>query len=97
MRNICVFIALCLALTGAKAADIDVRQLGNGSTLVVIDGDLSIGDIETFRMKVASLPAGRASVAFQSRGGRLLAGIRIGTQIRARKFTTVVPDGAQYI
>jgi hypothetical protein len=28
-------------------------------------------------------------------GGKLLAGIRIGAQIRAKKFNTVVPDGAQ--
>jgi hypothetical protein len=95
VRSICVIIGLCLALTEAKAADIDVKQLENGSALVVVDGDLSIGDIETFQTKVASLPAGSATVAFHSRGGRLLAGIRIGTLIRAKKFTTVVPDGAQ--
>jgi len=95
VRSICVTIVLCLALTEAKAADIDVKQLENGSTLVVIEGDLSIGDIKTFQTKVASLATGRATVAFQSRGGRLLAGIRIGTLIRAKKFTTVVPDGAQ--
>ena len=96
MRSVRVAILLLLfALAGAEAADIDVRRLDGGSTLVVVEGKLEIGDIEAFRAKVAALPAAGTTVAFQSKGGRLLAGIRIGTLIRSKKFATVVPDAAE--
>jgi hypothetical protein len=88
------FIILVLFAARADAAQIDIKPLDNGSTLIVIDGKFEVPDIETFRTKVAALPAGKATVAFQSKGGRLLAGIRIGTLIRTKKFATVVPDGA---
>lgn len=93
MRGIGVIILLLLAAR-AEAAHIDIKPLDNGSALIVIDGKFEVADIETFRAKVAALPAGKATVAFQSKGGRLLAGIRIGTLIRTKRFTTVVPDGA---
>jgi hypothetical protein len=93
MRSICLLILLPWAVAGARAAEIDVRHLENGSTLIVIDGKFELGDVDAFRNKVAALPSGKATVAFQSKGGRLLAGIRIGTVIREKKFSTVVPDG----
>ena len=95
MRSIRVAILLFFALTGAQAADIDVKRLEGGSTLVVVEGKLEIGDVETFQAKVASLPAAGTTVAFQSQGGHLLAGIRIGSVIRSKKFATVVPDAAE--
>jgi hypothetical protein len=82
------------ALTAAKAADIDVKHRDNGSTLIVIEGDFELGDVDTFRTKIASLPATGMTVAFQSEGGNLSAGLRIGALIREKKLTTVVPDGA---
>ncbi len=94
MRSIGVLILLLFASVGARAAEIDVRRLENGSTLIVIDGKFELADVEAFRDKVAALSPGKATVAFQSKGGRLLAGIRIGTVIREKKFATVVPDGA---
>src|SRR5262245_48035062 len=63
--------------------------------MVGVEGKLEFGDIDTFRAKVASLPAAGTSVAFRSKGGRLLTGIRIGTLIRAKRFATVVPDAAE--
>ena len=95
MRSIRVAILLFFALTGAQAAEIDVKRLEGGSTLVVVEGKLEISDVEAFQAKVASLPAGGTTVAFQSQGGHLLAGIRIGTVIRSKKFATVVPDAAE--
>jgi hypothetical protein len=90
----------CIALVmaslfakGAEAASIEVNRLDNGGSLVVLDGDLELGDIEQFRSKVATLS--KATVAFRSEGGSLLAGIRIGMLIRVRGFGTVVPDDAQ--
>lgn len=94
MRSICVIIFLFLMLPVTRAADINVKTLENGSTLIVIEGRFDLSDVETFRTKIEPLPAAKATIAFRSKGGRLLAGIRIGTLIRAKKFTTVVPDGA---
>jgi len=95
VRSVGIIILLCLALTGAKAAEITVKPLENGSTLVAVDGELKLDDIETFRMRAEALPLAKTTVEFRSKGGSLLAGIRIGALIRMKKFTTVVPDGAQ--
>jgi hypothetical protein len=95
VRGVCIIALWLLALTEAKAAQIAVRPVDNGPTLVVVEGELDLADIETFRIKTESQPVGRATVEFNSKGGSLLAGIRIGALIRARKFTTLVPDGAQ--
>lgn len=95
MRIVCVVVSWLAALTVAKAADIVVKPLEGGSSLIAIDGELELTDIDSFRAKAEPLPAGRTTVEFRSKGGKLLAGIRIGAQIRAKKFNTVVPDGAQ--
>jgi hypothetical protein len=95
VRSVCVIVFWLLALPVAKAADIVVKPLEGGSTLIAIDGELELGDIDGFRAKTEMLPVGRTTVEFRSKGGRLLAGIRIGAQIRAKRFNTVVPDGAQ--
>jgi len=95
VRSVCVIVLCSLALTGADAAQIAVKPLDNGSTLVAIEGELDLADIDAFRVKTEALPLGRAMVQFSSKGGSLLAGIRVGALIRAKKFNTVVPDGAQ--
>jgi len=95
MRRVCIIALWLLASTGVEAAQIAVKPLDNGSTLVAIDGELDLADIDTFRARTESLPVGRATVELSSKGGSLLAGIRIGTLIRTKKFTTIVPDGAQ--
>jgi hypothetical protein len=95
VRNVCVIVFWLLALPVAQAADIVVKPLEGGSTLIAIDGELELSDIDSFRAKTELLPVGRATVEFRSKGGRLLAGIRIGAQIRAKRFNTVVSDGAQ--
>src|SRR5262249_17169291 len=88
-------LLLFVALAEADAADIDVKRLDGGSTVVVVEGKLDFSDIEAFRAKVAALPAAGTTVAFRSKGGRLFAGIRIGKLIRSKRFTTVVPDAAE--
>ena len=52
-------------------------------------------DVAAFQAKTAPLPTTKTTVEFRSKGGNLLAGIRIGSLIRAKKFATVVPDGTQ--
>jgi hypothetical protein len=88
-----VMLALLLAVPAAEAASIEVKKVDAASSLVMIEGDLELSDIELFRNKVA--PLSKATVAFRSDGGSLLAGIRIGMLIRVKNFNTVVPDTAQ--
>jgi hypothetical protein len=95
VHRICIVLVLFLALAEAKAATIDVKHLDDGTAQLTIEGDLELGDIETFRRKTGPIPIARATVEFRSKGGSLLAGIRVGAQIRAKKFATVVPDGTQ--
>jgi TPR repeat protein len=59
---------------------------------VMVSGEFQDGDSERFRSAVAMYP--KATVAFGSEGGNLLAGIDIGTQIRLRNYETLVPDNA---
>jgi hypothetical protein len=61
--------------------------------LVTVQGVLKSKDIEAFRFRIAKLS--KAIVAFESDGGSLLAGIRIGELIRMKGFITVVPVGAR--
>lgn len=98
MRNFLAIVALLSAMpivatSMAHAASIDVKTTSGPMALVMVEGDLELADIENFRNKVA--PLSKATVAFRSDGGSLLAGIRIGMLIRVRNFTTVVPDNAQ--
>jgi hypothetical protein len=94
MNWIVIVVVWLFVTSGAEAASIEVvGHLDAGGSLVVVDGDMESGDIEQFSSKVASLS--RATVAFRSDGGSLLAGIRIGMLIRMKDFGTVVPEGAQ--
>jgi hypothetical protein len=89
-------LAIVMSLFGplaAEAANIEVRQVDAAVALIMVEGDLELGDIEVFRSKIA--PLSKATVAFRSDGGSLLAGIRIGMLIRVKNFTTIVPDAAQ--
>jgi hypothetical protein len=91
--HVLAILVSVLAPPAADAANIELRQADAGPALVMVEGDLELNDIEIFRSKVASLS--KATVAFRSDGGSLLAGIRIGMLIRVKSFTTIVPDAAQ--
>jgi hypothetical protein len=93
VRHVFVVITLLLGLRWADAAAIDVERIDAGSALVTVDGDFELNDIEIFKAKIGTLS--RATVAFRSDGGSLLAGIKIGKAIREKNFITVVPDGSQ--
>ena len=93
MRWILAIFAFVLALPAAHAASIEIKRLDAGNAVILVAGDLELGDIDQFRSKAANLS--KATVAFQSDGGSLLAGIRIGSLIRSKGFVTVVPDRAQ--
>jgi len=93
VRHVLAIVASLLAPPEAGAANIDVKPVDGAAALVIVEGDLELTDIDVFRSKVAALS--KATVAFRSDGGSLLAGIRIGMLIRVKNFTTIVPDAAQ--
>ena len=88
-------IALSLVFaTPAGAATITVVPAsGNTPAVVGVQGMLRSEDIEEFRLKIGNLS--NAVVAFESDGGHLVAGIRIGEMIRRRGFATLVAPGAR--
>jgi hypothetical protein len=76
----------------ALAAKIDVVSLGpNKPSLVTIDGLIELHDKDQFLQKISNLTS--AIVAFNSDGGNLLAGIKIGETIRLNNFASLVRDG----
>jgi hypothetical protein len=91
------FVACCVALSQAIARAADIRSSPvpgvSDTALVTVSGVLQASDAEQFRTAVAMYP--KAIVAFQSTGGSLIAGIDIGTQIRLRNYTTLVPSGVK--
>jgi|GEM_PF-1122389 len=93
VRHVLAIVISLLGPPAAEAANIELKHVDGATALVVVEGDLELGDIEIFRSRVA--PLSKATVAFRSDGGSLLAGIRIGMLIRVKNFTTVVPDAAQ--
>ena len=76
-----------------NAAEIVHQVAGSsGSGVIFVHGELQQSDADTFN-KIAQL-YNRASVFLSSGGGNLISGIRIGTVIRMRNFSTAVPPAA---
>ncbi|SEE40833.1 hypothetical protein SAMN05519104_6023 [Rhizobiales bacterium GAS188] len=95
MRLALAFLACYCALNYgmARAAEIKATPISGlpDTALITVSGVLESSDAERFRAAVAMYP--KAIVAFQSTGGSLIAGIDIGTQIRFRNYTALVPSG----
>lgn len=81
-----------LAADSAQAAEIQARS-ENGAVEISVVGELKLEDGEKFA-NIAG-PIRQAIVIFDSPGGALLAGLRIGEIARDRNFVTVIPDGAR--
>ena len=74
----------------ANAAEMRlVSGSADGIEYISVVGDFEIGDDQKF-ISIA-LPLERAIVAFNSNGGNLSAGLKIGMAIRLKEFTTLVP------
>lgn len=83
-------LALSCLTQPAASATISIVHRDPAGTLVGVEGDLNLADGEKFATLVR--PLGNSIVLFNSRGGSLLAGLRIGQLIRSRGFGTLVPD-----
>ena len=91
VRSVCIAILLIVGAGAAGAATIEIKQPETGPPLVLVTGDFEFSDVADFNGAIA--PLSKATVSFASEGGALLAGIRIGTMIRQKRFSTLVPDG----
>ena len=79
-------------LCPSQAAKIDVQKEDEFS-VIIVDGDLVLGDEKRFADAAISTP--EALVVLGSNGGNLFAGIEIGKAIRLKGFTTLVPDNTR--
>jgi hypothetical protein len=86
-------LIICGPPSAARAAKIVAVTTTPQGSVIIIDGDLEVGDEKRF-IDVA-LPLTNAVVVLQSNGGNLIAGIEIGKAIRLKGFTTLVPADVQ--
>jgi hypothetical protein len=78
----------------ARSAEITVSPAAaDGMVAIAVIGTLQLSDGDRFAHAASALRG--ALVIFNSDGGNLLAGLRIGQLIRLRSFVTLVPDGAR--
>jgi hypothetical protein len=86
-----VLVLLAIARLGT-AATIDVNAVeGGDSAIVVVTGRLEVVDGDRFVSAVSRYE--NATIVLNSDGGNLVAGLEMGNVIRARRYTTLVPDG----
>jgi len=90
VRLLLILLLLGATGPGARAARMDVQPSASGSWIFV-RGELDQDDGIRFQRLLASTP-GASVVALDSPGGRLKAGLDIGTAIRDRQLTTLVQD-----
>lgn len=88
---LCALVATLLA-TAARAAPIEVRQVGN-VTMVLFQGDIVEGDGQAFASATNGL-RGSVIVALAGDGGLVAEAIRIGEIIHQRSWATYVSSEA---
>lgn len=77
----------------ANAAYIYANNPADGSCAFAFHGDIEVGDDNIFEVLLQDCTSG--GVLFKSRGGNLLAGLRIGDMIRTAGLDTAVSYDAQ--
>jgi hypothetical protein len=80
---------LASAVLPGHAAQIEVNVEAD-LPLISIVGDIEPNDADTFRAR--TYPLGKAAVVLTSAGGNLVAALRIGEMVKAKRFPTVVTD-----
>lgn len=93
LLGICaLLIVVVLFPTRGFASDIQVKDLGDGQTMIVLSGDIEVGDSARFKRAAAQLDS--AIVVLESEGGTTLDAIEIGETIRIKGFSTIVVNGS---
>jgi hypothetical protein len=97
MATQCLRGAIALSLitaVPAHAAELSIEQGANpGATAILLSGVIGPGDDERFH--ALAMEAGKATVFTTGPGGSVGPAIAIGTEIRQRGWSTVVPEGAR--
>jgi hypothetical protein len=75
----------------AHSAEIQLREL-KSQTLISVVGNLEPDDGQKFETVAGQTNS--AIVVFDSHGGSLIAGLRIGDLVNSKGFLTAIPDGA---
>jgi hypothetical protein len=83
---------LLAAVAPADAADITPIPLKDGSTALLLTGDITSGDGEKFRSEASKYKD--AFVLLESDGGSLADALEIGETIRLRGYATAVMNGS---
>lgn len=78
-------------MTNAFAADIVHRVAKNGEDVIIIWGEIKLGDDEKFN-KVAA-PITSATVILNSEGGSVYPSLEIGKSLRLKGYSTLVMNG----
>ena len=84
---------LCMTVTPAQSAQIEVIDEADGLRLILLTGEITSDDPARFGRAI--LGAEKVVVALSSPGGNLLAGIQLGRVIRIRGYRTLVPGGSR--
>jgi hypothetical protein len=84
-------VGLAAMASSAHAAQFGISRTGP-TPVILVAGDFAYGDGERFQRIATTLP--KATVAFDSPGGNLLAGLKIGETMRTRGYSSLVPDGS---
>jgi len=88
----CLIALLGLISVSAKAATFTEMAAGDNQVFIVVRGEFADGDADKFNMTVQKYAKG--GVLFESAGGNLVTGVRIGEIIRLKGFSTGVASGA---
>ena len=77
-----------------RAAQFSALEMPNGSgTGILLSGEIAPGDEAAFHALAETLP--KAVVLTTGPGGRVDPALKIGSEIRARGWSTLVPEGAK--
>jgi hypothetical protein len=90
MKRALLTCVLTLTALPCCAAQIEVYQGTSTLPVIGIYGDLDVADVDRFQELSSKLNS--AAVLLKSRGGKILAGMRIGEIVKAKGYTTVVKD-----
>jgi hypothetical protein len=97
MTRFLISIAALVMLTSAaaNAADFTVSKVKGGYYVVLIEGDIVVGDDVKFDKLTRKIPSGNAMIGLISDGGSLGAGLNIGITIRSKRFVTLVSENTK--
>ena len=95
MRRLLVITIICIAAsTTADTAELQIAQMpSGGGPAIILSGIIVAGDETKFYALAQT--SGRATVITTGPGGSVRAAIAIGTEIRIRGWSTLVPENAR--